>query len=195
MNNPKETQVVADERAAFEAWWKNGAACIGPERTAWDGFKAGPVADPVQAQEPVEIAGLGRITDKDDGYLTLQFKDEESAQKFMGDYGPSVDVRDMPPIAPVQPVAVPDGWKLVPIKPTADMICAGAMVDPERQSPWEAYLAACPIAPAAQGDAKELTDAQLMEIAETHFYQIEAETMDARILSFYRAAIAAKAAS
>jgi hypothetical protein len=39
---------------------------------------------------------------------------------------------------------VPDGWKLVPIEPTAEMIDAAANADPERESVWAAYLAASP---------------------------------------------------
>jgi hypothetical protein len=46
-----------------------------------------------------QVPGLGRITDEDDGFLTLQFKDEDSAQAFMAAYHPTVDVRDMPPSA------------------------------------------------------------------------------------------------
>lgn len=42
------------------------------------------------------IEGLGRVTNEDDGYLTLQFKDEDAAQRFMESYTPTVDVRDMP---------------------------------------------------------------------------------------------------
>jgi len=47
---------------------------------------------------------------------------------------------------PTQPTtsSVPDGWKLVPIKPTAEMIDAACAVDPEQGSPWAAYLAAAP---------------------------------------------------
>lgn len=57
------------------------------------------------APAPHAIAGLGRITNKDDGYLTLQFKDEAAAQAFMDAYTPSVDVRDMPPIRNNKPDA------------------------------------------------------------------------------------------
>lgn len=51
-----------------------------------------------QAAEGVtEIAGLGRLTDDDDGFVTLQFKDEAAAQAFMHQYAPSVEVDEMPP--------------------------------------------------------------------------------------------------
>lgn len=40
--------------------------------------------------------------------------------------------------------AVPEGWRVVPIKPTPAMADAGAEVDPERESVWAAYLAAAP---------------------------------------------------
>jgi hypothetical protein len=44
---------------------------------------------------------------------------------------------------PAQP-AVPEGWKLVPIKPTMQMINALADTDPEHESVWDAVLAAAP---------------------------------------------------
>jgi hypothetical protein len=44
---------------------------------------------------------------------------------------------------PAQP-AVPEGWKLAPIKPTLQMINALADTDPERESAWDAVLAATP---------------------------------------------------
>lgn len=53
--------------------------------------------------EPVQVAGLGRITNEDDGYLTLQFKDEDAAQAFMNKYNPSVEVDDMPPMRDTAP--------------------------------------------------------------------------------------------
>jgi hypothetical protein len=40
--------------------------------------------------------------------------------------------------------AVPEGWKLVPIKPTMQMINALADTDPEHESVWDAVLAAAP---------------------------------------------------
>ena len=40
--------------------------------------------------------------------------------------------------------AVPEGWKLVPIKPTMQMIDALADTDPEHESVWDAVLAATP---------------------------------------------------
>lgn len=63
------------------------------------------------AAPSVKIPGLGRITNEDDGYLTLQFKDEDTAQAFMKKLSPSVDVRDMPPMrdsAPSEQQAAPE---------------------------------------------------------------------------------------
>ena len=48
--------------------------------------------------EPIEIEGLGRMTNEDDGYLTMQFKDEDAACAFMQKYGCSVEVDEMPPM-------------------------------------------------------------------------------------------------
>ena len=40
--------------------------------------------------------------------------------------------------------AVPEGWVLVPVKPTPEMINAAANVNPEYGSTWAAYLSAAP---------------------------------------------------
>lgn len=52
------------------------------------------------AHQPVTVAGLGRITNEDDGFLTLQFKDEDAAQQFFDNYTPSVESDEMPPMRP-----------------------------------------------------------------------------------------------
>lgn len=46
---------------------------------------------------PIPVAGLGRVTNEDEGFLTLQFKDEDAAQAFMHRYECTVDIDDMPP--------------------------------------------------------------------------------------------------
>lgn len=60
-----------------------------------------------QAAQAVEVAGLGSITNEDDGVLTLRFKDEDLASDFMNSHMPTVDCRDMPPAAPE--IQVPPG--------------------------------------------------------------------------------------
>lgn len=63
-------------------------------------------------------------------------------------------------LAPVPPVAVPDGWKLVPIEPTDAMILGpGARrtdgkVARIHRDVWKRMMEAAPAAPAAQGDAE-----------------------------------------
>ncbi|UQN68049.1 hypothetical protein L0Z11_10060 [Burkholderia multivorans] len=42
------------------------------------------------------IAGLGRMTNDDDGFVRLQFVTEAAAEEFMEAYGPTVDVGQMP---------------------------------------------------------------------------------------------------
>lgn len=65
------------------------------------------------------------------------------------------------PDAPVQPVAMPDGWKLVPIEPTDAMILGpGALrtdgkVARIHRDVWKRMMEAVPAAPAAQGYAKD----------------------------------------
>jgi hypothetical protein len=61
-----------------------------------------PAADPLvraleQSRPAVAISGLGRITDDEEGFLTLQFVDEASAQAFMRQNECTVDVDQMPP--------------------------------------------------------------------------------------------------
>lgn len=46
---------------------------------------------------PILVPGLGRVTNDEDGFLTLQFKDEAAAQAFMQRYECDVAVDDMPP--------------------------------------------------------------------------------------------------
>lgn len=49
-----------------------------------------------------------------------------------------------------QSVAVPTGWRLVPVELTEAMVDAVAFIDSERESPWAAYLAAAPQPPAVK---------------------------------------------
>ena len=60
--------------------------------------------------------------------------------------------------APVQPVAVPDGWKLVPVRMTPEMksILKEAAPKWNAESVYGNLLAAAHAAPAAQGDAKAI---------------------------------------
>lgn len=46
---------------------------------------------------PIAVAGLGRVTNDEDGVLTLQFKDEDAAHAFMHRYECTVDVDQMAP--------------------------------------------------------------------------------------------------
>jgi len=89
----------------------------------WAGRVAASAIEKLAAQAPQPkraIAGLGRMTDDDGGYVTLQFVDEAAAQAFMGNYVPSVDIDDMPPIredAPAQqpePLTLPEHQRSAP---------------------------------------------------------------------------------
>ena len=73
-------------------------------------------------------------------------------------------------LAPVQPVAVPDGWKLVPIEPTQEMFSkarTSAFGSSSEKllmhSYWRNMLAAAPAAPAAQGDTETARQAAFKE--------------------------------
>lgn len=105
----------------------------------------------------------------------------------------------------VHPVAVPDGWKLVPIEPTQGMNSAGYMRNLElgggKRSADETYKAmvrASPSAPAAHGDAKELTKEDMHEAYYAYSGNSEID-YDGRewsnFMGGWNAAIAAKAAS
>lgn len=59
--------------------------------------------------KPLEIKGLGRITDDDAGHVRLELIDEDAAQQFMRDFAPSVDVDQMPPISPAEQPQ-PSAW-------------------------------------------------------------------------------------
>lgn len=50
----------------------------------------------VPPASPTKVPGLGTITDEDNGVLTLEFKDEDSAQAFMHSYSPTVEITEMP---------------------------------------------------------------------------------------------------
>lgn len=123
-------------------------------------------------------------------------------------------VKAMTTSAPVQPMAMADDWKWMPIKATGTMADAGAFsglpvgaAEPWiAKQVWEAMAAQSPAAPAAQGDAKEVTD----ERAEfENVYQLttvtkngwDGERYSNTMVEFAwggwkaRAAIAAKAAS
>ena len=61
------------------------------------------------ASTPAGIPGLGRMSDDDDGYLTLQFVNEAAAEAFMTSHEPTVDIRDMPPHRSTPASEVPAG--------------------------------------------------------------------------------------
>ena len=69
-----------------------------------------PVGQGVGAHSEHRIPGLGRMTDDDGGFITLQFVDEAAATKFMQNYAPSVDVDDMPSLAAAA-VPAPAEWQ------------------------------------------------------------------------------------
>ena len=125
-------QVVADERAAFDPRsvldirlsgqglhkYLNGDPIeLYPAEINGLLSEAYNAAAPVQAQEPVAWSYECRqpLTDP---AVWCKFINREKPSSWQADY-----VRNIEPLyrAPVQPVAVPDGWKLVPIEPTDEM--------------------------------------------------------------------------
>lgn len=86
------------------------------------------------------------------GVTNIRADEEFRAQQYAMEYA-----RSALAASPVQPVAVPDGWKLVPTEPTEAMMHAAQDVPAPRPygAVYRAMLATAPAAPAALGDAKE----------------------------------------
>lgn len=103
------------KRAAFISWVESRSIDASIEKDSWgarifkhphvqsmwEGWFNAPTESActkqhAQAAKAVEVAGLGSITNEDDGVLTLRFKDEDSASNFMLMHLPTVDCRDMP---------------------------------------------------------------------------------------------------
>lgn len=125
---------------------------------------------PVQAQEPVPEAaqqngGLIRAALID--LLALERHTLAGALTFeaQSDCGVRFARARQALSAPAQPVAVPDGWKLVPTEPTEAMMHAAQDVPAPRPygAVYRTMLAVTPAAPAAQDDAK---DAERLAIEE-----------------------------
>lgn len=103
-------------------------------------------AAPVQAQEPYGWDCAGAL-----------IKTAMTRDSFIRDGVTPVPLYT----GPAQPVAVPDGWKLVPIEPTEVMVLAsgashtdGRMACVHRDV-WKRMLEAAPAAPAAQTEARK----------------------------------------
>lgn len=73
--------------------------------------------------------------------------------------------------APAQPATVPDGWKLLPIWPTPEMLSAIAGTDYLRlhaskqkaeRNAYDKLISVAPTAPTAQGDAMELSNDEIV---------------------------------
>jgi len=70
-------------------------------------------------------------------------------QRSPGDRG----VKKWTPLYKVQPApSAPDGWKLVPVEPTAKMMVAGTLVSEFQEDPAGMYRAMIAAAPAPGGD-------------------------------------------
>jgi hypothetical protein len=166
-------------------------------------------AVPVQAQVPVAcVLTPAEIEEIDDEVLKKGMRGADGKrQGYCVLFAQAVIAANNAKCAPAQPVAAPDGWKWMPIKATGAMADAGAFsglpvgaAEPWiAKQVWEAMAAQSPAAPAAQGDAKELTDERIYDIAalcEIGIGHNDHET--SQRFEFARAilaAIAAKAAS
>jgi len=78
-----------------------------------------------------------------------EFKPGDWYQRSPGDRG----VKKWTPLYKVQPApSAPDGWKLVPVEPTAKMMVAGTLVSEFQEDPAGMYRAMIAAAPAPGGD-------------------------------------------
>lgn len=233
-------QVVAGERAAFDAWW-NGRVRQSGDRLhatefAYAIWSAARASAPVQAQEPVAIAAkrlLACVNERKDAEISFTTAEGHT------EYDRARHQLQKALSAPVQPVAVPDGTITLTghqLRMALDLISPGIPWDRDeldddltfgiRQHedddgkvstgmccwnddtdgvlPLDGEYEA-PAAPAAQGDAKELTDDEIVQAVrsvgvDTHpskfgFSEEQIEGMSVTVLRQVIAAIAAKAAS
>lgn len=159
-------------------------------------YRAALQAAPVQAQEPVACTAVEAV-------LLSDMVEGSHPQYGNGLFATENCVTTLYR-APVQPVAVPDSWKLVPIEPTEAMVLVpGALrtdgkVARIHRDVWKRMLEAVPSAPAAQGDGIKLTDAEINAIWFEADQPCEANDWTTGPVPFARAiiaAIAAKAAS
>lgn len=197
-------QVVADERAAFEKFCCDREQpldhCLERSKEypddydlefidwCWEGWKARAalVAAPVQTQEPVDWQKIA-----------LYYNDLYSKEKNR---------------APVQPVAVPEALRLLSIlfdswengtacQESFDGVSIGnafKLSDEDFHACVKILEGMPRAAPAAQGDAKELTDDEIEAMMhESGLIGIAGDNplLESKLIAFARAAIAAKAAS
>lgn len=140
----------------------------------------------VQAQEPVWTKEMVKEVHANAAILASKIKPGKISD---------------PDFAPVQPVAVPDGWKLVPIVATPEMLeknnykhevpCGYENVgidDSILPEIWASMVADAPAAPAAQGDAirkVEVDNQGPLGIVTKTTYAL-ANSKDAEAAAFYR---------
>lgn len=77
-----------------DSWERIGPLYATPPATT-GGANATPTG--ASTANPYQIPGLGRITQEDDGFVTLQFVDGNASELFMQYYEPTVDCEQMPP--------------------------------------------------------------------------------------------------
>lgn len=187
-------QVAADERRAFEnkfpgvcGQWNGQNYGDNRCQRMWEVWQARATlaAAPVQAQELVIPVGwcivpTGRyVTDAillaAGNIASRKYAEMLDAAEFLYEEELTAGRITFHPstASPAQPVAAPAGWKWMPTKATGAMADAGAFsglpvgaAEPWiAKKVWEAMAAQSPAAPAAQGDAKELTDEHIYDIA------------------------------
>lgn len=165
------------EREAFEAHMRiggysnpdkhpDGSYVSSAMELWWQGWKARAAYQ--RAQQPQSAEAVAYVLTRD-GEVCYEADDGIVISNTPGD---ETDLYKWQPVyfTTPQPSAVPDGWKLVPVEPTPEMMKAGCAVPLNKaarhNSCYRAMLAAAPSAPKADDPVK----VQLLEALEELMY-------------------------
>lgn len=200
-------QVVADERAlpflpkpaAIKHPTDDTMGCVlFSSQQMQDYARATLAAAPVQAQEPRKTTDISKRLREwaceraiAAHYADLMLVAADEIERYyvgMMNWKATAEAKDS---APVQPVAVPDGWKLVPEELTPTMLDVSDAGERTTKKVWRDMLAVAPAAPAAQGDATQAT----IDVLAERRRQVDGEGWTAAQDDNYTAGQLAKAAA
>lgn len=139
-------------------------------------------AEPEQLETLVIERRIAITPEYEGGFVAEQFGDEEAPSAKGYGATPSEAIAAMKPIAPAAPEqAVPEGWKIVPIKPNSSMLEAAAKADDEGfeagrshgasgREIYDAMLAAAPVPP-VPAPAELTTEVERLKAAKANLIQ------------------------
>jgi hypothetical protein len=176
----------ADERAAFEAWMQTGVLDSTPDlarddldnyddwntQRAWRGWQARAASANETGAKGAAVAWM-RIDDPRDCISDAKKRDMiehagAPGARLAENY--SIALGKIVPAQAAEPVAIPDGWKLVPVELTEEMRAAAnnhdqTMFQPTWASTYRAMLEAAPQHPAQADAPAEIRDLPMMRNA------------------------------